>query len=210
MMKYEEYEALGVIDDERMTLNDLEGFRTAMGKFPRGQVVVSVKVLREKRSNGQNRFWHGVVIPAFAEHCGYEFDEMKDALALELMPHEVTDMKTGEVRTVPGHTSKLNTKQFKELIERAQRLGAEMGVHIPDPGEMGYSDEAQTPKPVGKVTHCTPDGATPDRYGNIRTSCGDKVNERKGETDEHTPTCPKCASILKARDEEPLPAWAKV
>ena len=77
-----------------------------------------------------------MVIPLFAEHCGYELAEMKDALALKLIPKEVTDMETGEVHVVPGHTSDLNTKEFNDLIERAQRLGAEMGIDIPNPGEV--------------------------------------------------------------------------
>lgn len=131
----ESYDALGEVTDAGFRLNDQEQFRSMMRGFKRGPVLLSVKAHRETRSGAQNRYWHGVVIPAFVEHCGYEFDEAKDALALELIPKEVVDIKTGEVKTVPGHTSEQNTKQFNEMIERAQRLGAEMGIYIPDPGE---------------------------------------------------------------------------
>jgi hypothetical protein len=136
-VKQEFYETLGEVKDGKFVgLRNRRHFDEAMRRFPDGVVGVRFEVIREKRSSAQNRYWHGVVIPLFAEHCGYEFDEMKDALALELLPKEVVDMKTGEVRIVPGHTSEQNTKQFKELIERAQRLGATMGIDIPDPGEM--------------------------------------------------------------------------
>lgn len=136
-MKQEFYETLGEVKDGKFVgLRARPHFEAAMRRFPDGLVGVRFEVIREKRSNAQNRFWHGVVIPLFAEHCGYEFEEMKDALALELLPKEVVDMKTGEVKVVSGHTSEQNTKQFKELIERAQRLGAEMGIDIPDPGEV--------------------------------------------------------------------------
>ena len=140
-MRQEFYEALGKIErgesGKRLEVFDRDHMIAAIQRFPDdASVVVSIRVNREKRSNAQNKFWHGVVIPAFAEHCGYEFDEMKDALALELLPKEVVDVKTGEVRIVPGHTSELNTKEFNELIERAQRLGAEMGVYVPDPNEL--------------------------------------------------------------------------
>lgn len=135
-MTQETYEAAGAIVSGELKPVALVAFRQAMKRFPDGaRVVIRVAVERQKRSNSQNRFWHGIVIPAFAEHCGYEFEEMKDALALKLLPKEITDMETGEVRIVPGHTSELNTKQFNELIERAQRLGAEMDIYIPDPGE---------------------------------------------------------------------------
>lgn len=136
-MRQEHYEATAVIRDGRMELDDRAGFERAICRFADGTAVVSVKVLREKRSNAQNRFWHGVVIPVFAEALGYELNEMKDALALELLPKTIVDMTTGEERTVPGHTSDLNTKEFKDLIERAQRFGAEMPspIYVPDPGE---------------------------------------------------------------------------
>lgn len=114
---------------------DAEAFKAALKLFEDGPVVIEVKAAKPTRSSQQNRYWHGVVIPAFAEHCGYEFEEMKDALALKLIPKELDDMDTGEVRIVPGHTSELNVKEFNDLIERAQRLGAEMNIYIPDPNE---------------------------------------------------------------------------
>lgn len=136
-MTYETFEALGFINDRGdLEMNDDEGMLQVMRQFPRRKsVLVKVSVLRESRSSAQNRFWHGIVIPHFAEHCGYDLHEMKDALALQLIPREVIDLSTGEVRTVPGHTSSLNTKEFADLIDRAIRLGAEMGVVIPEPGE---------------------------------------------------------------------------
>lgn len=133
-MKQETFETDGVISRGKLKVSGQQGFAAAMSRFPDGHVVVTVKVQRPTRSSAQNRFFHGVILPMFAEHCGYELQEMKDALALELIPREVIDMKTGEVRVVPGHTSELNTKEFNDLIERAQRLGAEMGIVIPDPG----------------------------------------------------------------------------
>jgi hypothetical protein len=135
-MAQDSYEADGVIVNGELRPVSLVAFRQAMKRFSNeARVVISVKVLRARRSNQQNRFYHGVVIPLFAEHCGYQFDDMKDALALKLLPKEVTDPTTGEVHVVPGHTSELTTKEFNALIERAQQLGAEMGLYIPDPNE---------------------------------------------------------------------------
>lgn len=131
----EEFETLGEVTDTGFRFIDTELVRRMMRGFKRGTVLARFTAHRETRSSAQNRYWHGVVIPAFSEHCGYDTAEMKDALALELIPREVVDVKTGEVRTVPGHTSAMNTKDFNDLIERAQRLGAEMGIVIPDPGE---------------------------------------------------------------------------
>lgn len=135
-MKQDEYSTLGVIKAGRMQVQDRQSFEAAMRRFADGPVVVEVKTIKPQRSSAQNRFWHGVVIPLFAEHCGYEIAEMKEALALKLIPKEITDMDTGEVHIVPGRTSDLSVKAFNDLIERAQRLGAEMDIYIPDPGEV--------------------------------------------------------------------------
>jgi hypothetical protein len=134
-MRQDFYETGGVIENGKLQLQGRRLFEEAMRRFPNGYVRVRIDVPKPQRSSGQNRFWHGVVIPLFAEHCGYTFDEMKDALALKLLPKEVTDLQSGEVHIVPGHTSELNTREFNDLIERAQKLGAELGVYIPDPNE---------------------------------------------------------------------------
>ena len=131
----EEIEVLGEVTDTGFAFIDKESVRSVLRGFKRGLVLCRFKAHRETRSSAQNRFWHGVVVRAFAEHCGYEFHEAKDALALKLLPVEITDIQTGEIRVVPGHTSECNTKEFNDLIERAQRLGAELGLYIPDPGE---------------------------------------------------------------------------
>lgn len=127
------YECAGTIAGGKIKLFSLDMWKSAFRLWTDGDVIIRVERPNAKRTNRQNKFWHAVVIPAFAEHCGYRPDEMKEALALKLIPKEIADLDTGEVRIVPGHTSDLNVKEFNDLIERAQQLGAEMDVYIPDP-----------------------------------------------------------------------------
>lgn len=134
-MRQDSFETGGVISNGKLSVCGKRIFDDAMRRFPDGHVIVTVRVSRPKRSHAQNRFWHGVVIPLFAEHCGYDFDDMKDVLALDLIPKTIVDMATGEEHIVPGHTADLNTREFNDLIERAQRRGAEMGIDIPSPNE---------------------------------------------------------------------------
>lgn len=135
-MTQETYETGGVIEKGKLHLEGRLIFEQAMARFPDGHVTVRISVTKKRRSSNVNRYWHGVVIPLFAEHCGYDFADMKDALALELLPRVIVDVTTGEERTVPGHTSELSVQEFNDLIERAQRLGASMNIYIPDPNEV--------------------------------------------------------------------------
>lgn len=154
-MSQESYEADGVIVQGKHgpTPKPVSpaAFAAAMQRFPlEARVVISVKLLKPRRSDAQNRYWHGVVIPLFQDHFNqgrraeekWTFDDVKDILARRLLPvKEVIDPITGEVFYALGKTSELNTKQFNELIERAQVWGAEMtpSLYVPDPNEMGYA-----------------------------------------------------------------------
>jgi hypothetical protein len=128
--------AFGRIRDGRIALDDKPAYETAVRRLREGDsVVIRIEPAAKQRSIKQNAFWHGTVIPAFVEHCGYEFAEMKRVLALELIPVTVHKLD-GSTVTVPGHTADLSTTEFNDLIERAQRLGATLGIYIPDPGEV--------------------------------------------------------------------------
>lgn len=140
MNRQEWYSCTGAIVRGVLVLSDRQGFLDAMKRFPECDVSVDVKIEKPTRTSAQNRFYHGVVIPLFAQHCGYDVAEMKDALALHLIPKDITDFQTGVTTTVPGHTSQLTVAEFADLIERAQRLGAEMGIVIPDPEEFSHGD----------------------------------------------------------------------
>lgn len=97
------------------------------------RVVVSVKEWRKNRSNSQNRFWWGVVVPLFAETMGCTSEEAHEALKAEIN-YDLKVIGDRAIR-VPKSTADLNTAEFKELVEKAQRLAAEMfsGLYIPDP-----------------------------------------------------------------------------
>lgn len=131
------YEVGAIVARGKLTLEDREKaeLAKALSQFVEGFVTVRIERHHRKRTDRQNRFWHGVVIPLFVEHCGYTFDEAKAALALELIPVEARKFD-GSTAIVPGHTSDLNVAQFNELIKRAQQLGAEMDIYIPDPNEV--------------------------------------------------------------------------
>src|SRR5438105_6767167 len=116
-MKQDYVEVGGIVRDGKLEIPHRSAMAAAIKRFADGEVTIHIEATKPTRSNQQNRFWHGVVIPLFAEYCGYDVGEMKDQLALSLIPREITDLQTGEIRIVPGHTSQLSTEEFNHLIE---------------------------------------------------------------------------------------------
>lgn len=98
------------------------------------RVEIVIKPYKPKRSNPQNAYYHGVIIPILADHFGYTHDEMHDAIKFEFL--RKTDP---EKPLTVGSTAKLTTDEFNKLIERIQRWAAmEHQVFIPDPYEVQY------------------------------------------------------------------------
>jgi hypothetical protein len=94
-------------------------------------VEVIVRKAIKRRSNNQNRYYHGVVVPLIAEATGYSKEEAHDALKV----HFLTDM-TGTLPKV-GSTAGLTTVEFLDFIAQVQQFASEsLGIFIPDPDEV--------------------------------------------------------------------------
>lgn len=83
------------------------------------------KIVKQKperqRSNWQNRYLHGVVLPLLSDHTGYTEDEMK----------AIVKWKFGVLST-----AMLTTIEFVEFIGKVQQWAAmELSLNIPDPSE---------------------------------------------------------------------------
>ena len=135
MIEY--YEVPVVITHGKLKLGARErkALDAALSQFADGPGSLRIEKQQRQRTHGQNRFWHGIVIPLFAEHCGEHVREMKDTLALALIPKTIKALD-GTETIVPGHTSDLTVPEFNDLIKRAQELGASMDIYVPDPNEV--------------------------------------------------------------------------
>ncbi len=134
------YETSGRVEGGQLKLRNRQAMALAIAKWKDCDVVVTVEKTHAARSLAQNAFWFGVVVKLFSEHCGYRPKDMHEVLKLELLPEKrLLHDGNGEVIKeviVGGSTARLNKIEFSDLIERAQQLGAEMGIQIPDPGEV--------------------------------------------------------------------------
>jgi len=99
-------------------------------------VEIIIRKHKTKRSNDQNAYYWGVVVPILANHFGHDNpDDMHEELKREFNP---VPSKIDPAKTIGGTTTKLSTVEFfsaeDSYVERICRWAAlEYGVYIPPP-----------------------------------------------------------------------------
>lgn len=98
-------------------------------------VDIIIRKHNAKRSNPQNDYYWGVVIPILCNHFGYDKEEMHSELKEMFNPVE---SKIIPGKMIGGSTTKLSTVEFfsdeNSYVERICRWAAsEFGVYIPPP-----------------------------------------------------------------------------
>lgn len=90
-----------------------------------------------RRTNQQNRYLWGVVYPTFVEYRQEQGEEFTTEMAhvfftLKFLRKTVVNMSTGEIlgTTVPS-TTKLNTSEFAEYIDKIVAWLADYGIVVP-------------------------------------------------------------------------------
>ena len=129
----------GDIVNKKLKLFDHEKKAIALWAttFPNGtKVDITIRKHKEKRSNDQNRYYFGVVIPILADYFGHDsVESMHEDLKLEFNP---VPSKIDTTKIIGGSTTKLSTEEFfsKEdsYVNRICRWSAEKyGLYIPPP-----------------------------------------------------------------------------
>jgi hypothetical protein len=111
----------------------------AIKSFEGQQVVVTIEKAKKKRSNPQNSFWHGVVIPIMQQalkDAGHFMtnEQTHELLKLRFLKETILANENGEYIERVKSTTELTTTQFAELIMEVQRFAVEyFNVIVPDP-----------------------------------------------------------------------------
>ena len=94
----------------------------------------------KKRSNPQNAYLHGILFPELAKGMTAKAGKtISPELAKAVVKKKFLEVFT-EVGTIELPTSKLNTKQCMEFIEKCQQYAAEMlETNIPSPNEVDFN-----------------------------------------------------------------------
>lgn len=124
----------GIIKQGKPMLANMTKYRAYLAGFKEdAEIELILRKRTKKRTNPQNRYYWGIVVPMLAENFGYTKDEMHEALKWLFLRKPDADPPT------VGSTAKLQTKEFAAYIEQIQTWAAtEHGIVIPDPDEMDY------------------------------------------------------------------------
>ena len=97
---------------------------------------VTITEHHEKRTNPQNKYYWGVVLPIISLETGYTVDETHEVLKQMFLQKEIVNRKTGQVNRVTDSTAMQDTKQFAEYIDKIVMWAmTELDCYIPDPAK---------------------------------------------------------------------------
>jgi hypothetical protein len=127
---------LGKVEKGKFIPEDVKSFKSAFYSHEGKRVRVTVERFRNRRSDPQNRYYWGIVVPMVGEAIGEsDAEAVHDMLKVELN-YEILVVGDKEIR-VPKSTAKLDTMEFKQYVERVQRWGSEfLSLYIPGPDEI--------------------------------------------------------------------------
>jgi hypothetical protein len=116
--------------------------KDAIASFEGKNIEITIEKAKKKRSNPQNSYFHGVVLPIVYQclkDAGHTLSllDVKEMLKLKFLKVSVMiNEDTGEVLERIKNTSELTTSDFMDFIAEIQIFVSEyFDVQIPDPNE---------------------------------------------------------------------------
>lgn len=133
---------ISAVKDGKLIQN-IAALQKAAACFEGNEVVVTIERKKRKRTNPQNSYLHGAVLPIIRNRLlelGIEEANSKewvfDFVKANCLITEVVNTETGEILKSIGSSSSLATYEFNEFIERIKQYCSEkLSIYIPDPSE---------------------------------------------------------------------------
>lgn len=131
----------GSVQNGKLHLGDRDAFDRHAATLEGKSVTLTLKQYRKTRSNPQNAYFHGVILPMIADASGHTAAEVKDALKVKFLTTYASDGFP-----IVKRTRDLDTKQFAEFVDNCRLFALDYyGVNIPDPNgavqpEYAYED----------------------------------------------------------------------
>lgn len=123
----------GKIENGKIEIYDRKSLTSHL-KNLEGEIQLLVEKRKKIRSNDQNRYYWGVVIPLVADTVGYDKESAHEALRIQFL------MDRSQKLATLKSTSDLSTMEFEEYLKKIRQWASEyLGVYIPDPNEAPVS-----------------------------------------------------------------------
>ena len=110
--------------------------------FEGAEITLTIEKKFSKRSNNQNAFYWGVILPIVSEllqnSTGHFFsiEETHDVLKSNCNYKELISENTGEITKIPLSTTELTTIEFIEFMEKVEHFVFDyFSVTLPKPNE---------------------------------------------------------------------------
>lgn len=111
-----------------------------MQKLDGQEVVLTLDKKRNTRSNAENRYYYGVIIPIFNDYIGNKDNQSSDAhdhLKYQFLRFRVRDKITKRFRTYIKSTAELTSLEFENYCSQCRAyLNTEFGLIVPQPNEI--------------------------------------------------------------------------
>ena len=121
----------GKVEKGKVVLDEQEKYNLLVWSLNGKDVELTIWRPENKRSNQQNRYYRGVVIPILCESTGYDENEMHDALRMLFLRDD-----SGKIPTLRS-TTELTTVTWEEYMSKVRIwASAELQTYIPEPREM--------------------------------------------------------------------------
>lgn len=97
-------------------------------RFEGKRVVITIDRVKSKRSNQQNRFYRGVIVPeqieCFFERWGERFDseQIHDWNKANVWYEEKVNEETGEVFKIPASSTKIGKLEWEERLDKLRQF----------------------------------------------------------------------------------------
>lgn len=113
-----------VLDNDRYFRNMICGYEDT------DKVRITVEKERGTRSQNQNKYYWGKVLPEIGKHIGERVEDLHDIFRSRFLRRKRV-WRGGEI-TMVRSTSELTSDEFAEYLQQIIQEGAELGVVVPD------------------------------------------------------------------------------
>lgn len=105
-------------------------------RFRKKSILVTITAWRKPKTLPQLGYYYDVVVPAWAEHCGYAEDEMHIELKRAFLSPIISIARlTGEEREEIPSLSDLSSQEMSEYLDRLLLESDRLGLNIPRPNQ---------------------------------------------------------------------------